>query len=150
MNRPAANGPRRTALIEKFERGDIEADEFDHAAHLRLAWDYLARCDVPETLFRYTRGLKRLTERLGVPRKYHETFTGGLLLLIAERIDSDRANDFEAFRRANPDLFADPRALLLRHYTAGRLDSDLARRRFLLPNTAFDSSPGGSTTGVPN
>ena len=49
-------------------------------------------------------------------------------------IELGDAHEWSEFERAGPELFADHRALLLRLYTAERLDSELARRSFLLPD----------------
>jgi len=134
MNGPAHCRAAMPALVAGFEAGKIDADEFDHTAHVRLAWEYLQSTSLTDTLQRFTAGLRRLTARLGVPGKYHETVTGFLLLLIAERCQASGGSDWTRFRAANPDLFGNVRGLLLRHYTPERLDSPLARRQFLLPD----------------
>ena len=68
-----------------FEAGDIAPGDFDHEAHVRVAWTMLGTADLDEALRRYPQALKRITQRLGVPEKFHATITGFLLLLIAER-----------------------------------------------------------------
>lgn len=137
MSAPRPNGT--PTLREQFESTSIDPEEFDHRAHLRLAWEYLRELGAIPALERFSTGLKCLTRRLGIEGKYHETITGFLLLTMAERMQSARdfgleTGDFDAFARSNADLVDDARALLLEHYSAERLDSPLARRQFLLPD----------------
>lgn len=123
-----------------FEAGDFDPERFDHSAHLFMAWRYLARYSLSETIRRYRAALLKLTDRLGVPDKYHETMTLFYLYEIAERIDSSGHCGADAewpeFVVANSDLFAKNPPLVRRRYTAARLDSGRARRQFLLPDRA--------------
>lgn len=141
----ARGRPPLPELIRDFEAGSITPGGFDHETHVRVAWEYLERFDVPETLARYSAALTRLTEQLGIPDKYHATITGFLILLIAERRETRPGDDWPRFRTANPDLFRGVRRLMRQHYAAARLDSPLARRQFLLPDGGPDSRAGGPT-----
>ena len=127
---------RFPALVRDFEAATIAAEDFDHEAHVRVAWEYLQHLDLPKTLLRYSAALQRLTARLGVEHKYHATVTGFLLLEIAERRSRRPDADWTAFVRLNPDLFEDVWRLLVSRYDETRLHSDLARRQFLLPDRA--------------
>lgn len=136
------------AEIEAFERGEADATDFDHAAHVRIAWCYLICFDVLEATCRFSRALERLTVRLGAADKFHATVSGFFMLLIAERIAHRPVAGWAAFRDANPDLFADAGALLRARYTPARLSSALARGQFLLPDRAAAAGPpqGAATT----
>ncbi len=123
-----------SAELAAFETAAITPDEFDHEAHVRIAWTMLGTADLDECLRRYPLALKRITRRLGVPEKFHATVTGFLLLLIAERRAAMSTADWAAFRSANPDLVTEARQLLRRHYTSERLGAKLARSQFLLPD----------------
>ncbi len=125
--------------LAAFEAADIAPDDFDHEAHVRVAWTMLGVADLDECLRRYPLALKRITRRLGVPEKFHATVTGFLLLLIAERRAATPDAGWTAFRRANPDLMSGSSRLLSRHYSSKRLQSELARSQFLLPDV---NAPG--------
>ena len=131
---------RLPRLIRDFEAASIDAERFDHEAHVRVAWEYLKYVDLPQTLARYSAALRSLTARLGVAEKYHATVTGFLLLEIAERRSFCPDADWQAFVDRNPDLFRDVRRLLVSRYDEKRLDSDLARRQFLLPDRGLAST----------
>jgi len=120
--------------VDAFERGEIDAEAFDHEAHVYLAWRYLAQFPLPTALEKFDAALRRLTVQLGVPDKYHATITWFFLLLIAERrnAEPELQGDWCAFRQCNPDLFE--RGLLRRYYRQATLASEGARRSFVLPD----------------
>lgn len=125
--------PLRIELAD-FEAAKVAAGDFDHEAHVRVAWTMLQTVELDECLSRYPRALRRIAQRFGVPHKFHATLTGCLLLLIAERRATMPGLDWRAFRAANPDLLTRTGELLERYYTPSRLTGELARRQFLLPD----------------
>ena len=118
--------------VDAFERGTIDAPEFDHEAHVYVAWSYLDRYPLTVAIERFSNALKSLTDKLGVPDKYHETITWFYLLLIAERRHATEG--WEAFRRDNEDLFNPGDSVLTRYYRPATLASDRAKRSFVLPD----------------
>ena len=126
--------PGRPGLtIEAFEAGNVDASAFDHAAHVHVGWLYLRRYPLALAIERFTDALQRLTRQLGAADKYHETITCFFLLLIAERRAEAPAESWAAFRARNADLFsAGP--LLRRYYLQQTLNSERARRSFVLPD----------------
>lgn len=116
-----------------FEGCEIAGDNFHHRDHVRLAWVYLREMTLLDALKRFTESLKRFAIHNGVPNLYHETITWAYLLLIHERMERNPTVDFETFEVANPDLFAWKPSILDRYYDRETLDSDLARRTFLMP-----------------
>ncbi|MDJ0700590.1 MAG: hypothetical protein QNJ07_12100 [Woeseiaceae bacterium] len=118
--------------LDAFERGTIDAAEFDHEAHIYVAWSYMNRYPVTAAIERFSGALKSLTRQLGVPEKYHETITWFYLLLIAERRGENE--DWGAFRRHNNDLFDRSANVLTRYYRPATLQSDRARQSFVLPD----------------
>ena len=118
--------------IERFESGDIEAELFDHEAHVYAAWLFVREYDLAQAVSRFESGLRRLTRKLGVPSKYHATITWFFTLLIAERsLENEGWSDFKA---RNPDLFSRSSTTLDRYYSEARLFSDTARNQFVLPD----------------
>lgn len=129
----AAPGP----TIEDFEALAIDAESFDHKAHVFVAWSYLRNNSLLPSIERYRSTLKRLTRKLGVPGKYHETITWFFMIVVAERIGKDPSADWATFVQQNPDLFAATPGIVGKFYSPARLDSDVARRQFLLPDLAI-------------
>jgi hypothetical protein len=122
--------------VEQFETGDIDPETFGHEAHIYVAWSYLQQADLLEAIGRYRAALQRLTRRLDVEAKYHETVTWFYLVAIAERLAADPGQAWPAFRQANPELFERGSGWLRRYYSADRLGSAQARRTFVLPDRA--------------
>ena len=118
--------------IENFERGEVDAERFDHEAHVYMAWLYLREFDLAGAISRFDAALRRLTAKLGVPGKYHATITWLFLLLINER--AGRNQSWAAFRSRNPDLISDSKTALQRYYSDALLFSDAAREHFVLPD----------------
>lgn len=123
-----------TEFVAAFADGSLPPACFDHRGHLRLAWLCLNTGPEEAAVERVCAGIARLAARLGVPGKYHRTLTEALVRLIAARVRRAPGTDFAAFLAANPDLVADAKAVLARHYSAARLDSAEARSRFLPPD----------------
>ncbi len=117
--------------IERMEQLDVRPEDFDHAAHVELAWAYLRAAPPEKAEARFVATLRRLTRHFGMPERYHETITRAFWLLIAERYRHDPDASWSAFAAKNPELF--DRGLLHGYYSAERLGSDEAREHFLLP-----------------
>jgi hypothetical protein len=144
MNSAAGQAQREPELsIEALEAGAVEAGGFDHEAHVYTAWLYLQRYDTLEAIERYSAALRRLTRKLGVESKYHQTITWFFLLLIAERIARRDTGSWQQFKKANADLFCSEHPILAQYYSGATLGSDLARSHFLMP----DIAPGGADPG---
>jgi len=128
--------------IAAFEAADVNAEAFSHEAHLFIAWSYLQETDLLDSIRRYTAALRRLTKKLGVPGKYHETITWFFMIVIAERCRHDASSDWPTFKTDNPDLFSEARTLLSHYYTRARLACPLARQQFLLPDRLHPAHGG--------
>ena len=119
------------AGLEAFLHGEVHGRDFHHVDHVRVAFEILERHDFPEAVAAYAAGLKSIAGRAGNPGAYHETITVAFLSLIAERRAAGAYGDFGAFIERNADLL--DKAILARWYTPERLQSETARRTFVLP-----------------
>lgn len=122
-------------LIEQFENGATPAATFHHADHVRLAFEYLRRYSALEALQRFSAALQRSAATQGKAQLYHETVTWAYLLLIRERIArAGSAQSWLEFVEGNADLLVWKGGVLATLYHQETLDSDLARRTFVLPD----------------
>ncbi len=121
-----------TEDLARFLAGALAAGDFPHREHVRMAYALLRRHEFTDAALRYANALRGITRRAGRPEAFNLTVTIAFLALIAERLTADTADDFTAFARANPDLFA--KDVLARWYRPERLASPLARRVFLMPD----------------
>jgi hypothetical protein len=127
-------------FLSALERCELPAEAFTHAAHVRAGYLYLRAGGFDAALGRMRSAIQRYAAHLGKPDKYHETITVAYVALIHERLSAGGdVGGWASFQERNPDLFE--RDLLLRHYSRSELESDLARRAFILPRRAGHSAP---------
>jgi hypothetical protein len=124
-------------FVARFEDTTLPPAAFRHREHVRLAWILLRGAPFEEAALRFCRGLRRYAAALGKAERYHETITWAYLALVKERLEAGgHGEDFDAFVRANADLFDQKGGALAALYDKPTLDSALARKAFLLPRRA--------------
>ncbi len=123
---------RDEEIIERFE--NITLESFHHADHVRLVWLYLRRYTLAEVLARFPEALKRFATAHGKPDLYHETITWAYIFLIHERALRGGETLWEEFARNNPDLLKWKDGILKSYYLDGTLQSETAKRVFVLPD----------------
>jgi len=127
------------SLIRSFEAGEDPAGGFHHAEHVRVAWWYLRQHPWPEALARFGAALRRFAAAQGKPNLFHETITTAFVLVINQRLDdADRHAPWTDFVAQNPDLLTWRPSVLDRYYRPDTLQSERARRSFLLPDRLAD------------
>ena len=63
------------SLVERFKKQQVEAGEFNHLAHLKVAWSYIHEYSPVEARERFHSDIIKLTQVLGAEEKYHRTLT---------------------------------------------------------------------------
>jgi hypothetical protein len=127
------------SLVRSFEAGEEPAGGFHHAEHVRVAWWYLRQHPWPEALSRFGAALRRFAAAQGKPNLFHETITTAFVLVINQRLDdADRRAPWTEFASHNPDLLTWRPSVLDRYYRPDTLQSERARRSFLLPDRLAD------------
>ena len=134
MNTVTAAGSRIEHIVEAFENATLDPGGFNHEAHIQVAWHYLQELSLLDAIARFTRAIKRLTRKLGVSAKYHETITWFYLIKIAERLQASPGADWRTFKSANPDLFTWNPSLIEKYYSKELLSSETARQMFVFPD----------------
>lgn len=116
-----------------FESCSLDRDDWDHVAHLRLAWLYLGELDLDAAvarmragIFAYDKGTDRLCN-------YHESMTRFWLTLIDQaRRRAPAGEDFEAFLARNPRLT--DKTLILEYYHHPTIVDERARKEWVPPD----------------
>ena len=121
-------------LLPSFEACELDAGTFTHADHVGVAYQMLKRYDFLTASFKYANCINAIATRAGAPRKFNTTVTMAFLSVIAERMETTGHETYEEFIGKNPDLHDSK--VLEKWYSADRLQSDLARTTFLLPDEA--------------
>lgn len=117
-----------------FEACRMAPADFDHRAHVRLGYVYLAEHDDATALTLMREALQGFLEhhRIDVS-KYHETMTHAWLLAVRHFMEtSSGARSADHFIETNPALLDSK--IMLSHYSAGVLFSGEARADFVEPD----------------
>jgi|HubBroStandDraft_2_1064218.scaffolds.fasta_scaffold1275582_1 hypothetical protein len=126
-------------FLRALEGCELPEEAFGHFAHVRAAYLYLLEGDFAGALTRMRCVLRNYTSHLGKPGRYHETITVAYVALIQQHIyERGDGGGWTAFASENPELFQP--GLLQHFYPRQQLESEMARRVFLLPHLA--STPG--------
>ena len=117
-----------------FAAGRIDPGAFDHRAHIRLAYIYLAEHDTNTALTLMRSSLLAFIRHHDIPvARYHETLTQAWILAVRHFMaispDSESSADFIA---SNPGMLDSK--IMLTHYSTEVLFSPEARARFVEPN----------------
>jgi hypothetical protein len=127
-------------FLRALESCDLPESDFGHAAHVRAGYLYLRQADFAGALVRIRRAIRNYARHLGKPDRYHETITVAYVALIQQHIcERGNGGGWAAFARENCELFQPD--LLHHFYPRAQLESELARRVFLLPNRASLNEP---------
>ena len=123
---------RYDELLRAFERRELDGRSFTHRDHIAVAYGLLKKLPFLDASVRYGDCLQAIATRAGASRKYNTTITLAFMGLIAERMHEGADEGFDRFLENNPDLLE--QNPLAGWYTSERLNTDLARRIFLLPD----------------
>lgn len=132
-------------FCEAVESCTLPVAEFDHRAHVRLAYIYLLDGNADEAYQSVQTSINRILDHNGVdPTKYHETITKAWVLAVQHFMShSEPASSFEHFVELNPRLLDSK--IMLTHYSEETLFSDEARAEFVEPD--LQPIPRHSTQG---
>lgn len=134
------------AWVARFEACEIPLEEWNHRAHLRVAWTYLRRHGLEEATKRMRAGILRFNASKGVPdgldQGYHETLTVAWLRILDAmmRVNGPEA-DAAAFFEKHTQLHS--KALLRLFYSRDRFLTREAKQRFVEPDLAPLPRPPG-------
>ena len=124
-------------LLAEFLDSSIDPRAFSHLNHVQVAWALLTRQPFDQALTMMDSGLRRLVAKHGIAGKYHATITTAMMRLVYAGMRAARGPEtWENFLTRNPELTADARRLLKRHYSDELLMSDTARAAFVAPDRA--------------
>lgn len=119
-------------FMRALESCALPERDFGHLDHVRAGYVCLQSGDFAAALERMRRAIRNYSAFLGKPERYHETMTVAYLALIHQCLhERGNGGSWRGFARSAPELFQPE--LLLRFYPRSMLESDLARKVFVLP-----------------
>jgi hypothetical protein len=116
-----------------FDACTIAPSEFNHQAHVRLAYIYLTEGDADSAVQKMRDALLKFLEHNNVPRsKFHETLTRAWVLAVQHFMNRSTSTSATDFIANNPELLDSK--IMLTHYSASTLFSADARASFVQPD----------------
>ena len=126
--------PADETFRESFESGQIAPPDFDHRAHIRLAYVYLVGGSTEKAYVDMRTALHSFLARNGIDvSKYHDTLTRAWVMAVRhfmEKTESCESADELVDR--NPEMLDSK--IMLSHYSAEVLFSEEARSKFVEPD----------------
>jgi hypothetical protein len=121
-------------FLQAFEAFEFPPGEFDHRAHVRLAYIYLCAHSVDQASELMKKSLLGFLHHIGVDEsKYHETLTRSWILAVRHFMEkSTRCSSAAEFIEGNTILL--DTKIMLSHYSAEVLFSNQAREQFMEPD----------------
>jgi hypothetical protein len=121
-------------FIADLEAGKLQPIQFDHRAHVRAAYIYLAQVGMDGATVRMRETLLAFLRhhRIGAS-KFHETITRAWILAVRHFMElTPNSESADEFINANPRLLDS--GIMLTHYSAELLFSPAARAAFVDPD----------------
>lgn len=122
-------------FYEQFENATLDARIFNHSNHVKMAWIYLQKFDLPEAMAKFSEALKKFATANGAPKLYHETITFAFLILINERMKAvEKLQNWDEFVKNHPDLLNWKDNILKKYYQEKTIKSAFAKKVFVFPD----------------
>jgi hypothetical protein len=122
------------AFLRAFESLAVAPEEFDHSAHVRLAYVYLCEHSIDAAADKMKQPLLAFLSHLDVDEsKYHETVTRAWTMAASYFMNQSKdCNSAAVLISGNPQLL--DTKIMLTHYSAQILFSSEARQSFVAPD----------------
>lgn len=120
-------------LHKRLASCELAPGEFNHENHIRVALHLISTRGLLDAIPEFTKLIKTFAQHHGAHTLYHETITQFFMHTLNTRVNSKTANNWQAFRQDNSDLF-DAKKFLAEHYSNSLLSHPTAKRFFLLPD----------------
>ncbi|PTY37246.1 hypothetical protein BGP77_00690 [Saccharospirillum sp. MSK14-1] len=129
-----AISPDDQTFRQRMERCDIPVADFNHRAHLRLAYIYLCESDPDTATDQMRETLNQFLIHHQVdPAKFHETLTKAWILAVRHFMNkAGSATSADDLIDRYPQML--DTQIMLTHYTKERLFSEPARKAFIAPD----------------
>ncbi|KAK2180499.1 hypothetical protein NP493_440g02008 [Ridgeia piscesae] len=122
-------------FMQAFEDTTLPFKDWDHVAHIRMAWNYIKENGKDKATPLIVQGIKNYNEQNKdqISRGYHETVTQFYIHMIADAVSrsDDTDSTFSDFIETNNLM---DRQLLYEYYTDELINSDAAKLTFIVPN----------------
>lgn len=119
---------------ERFSLGKFRPLWFTHEAHLRLAWIYITKYGVASAFQKYSEQLYEFAIKYNATSKYNATVTYAAIKIVAHYILKSNSDNFKDFITEFPELKANFKDLLAKHYSKNIFTLEIAKKTILEPD----------------
>ncbi len=122
----------------QFASGVFPASLFIHEAHLRLGFIHIKKYGIEKAIEQVSQQIQQLVISIGAQEKYHHTVTIAALHILNHYIRKNPEAPFQQLLASEPQLLADFKSILNKHYSESILASPEARHQYFPPDlTSF-------------
>lgn len=121
-------------FLAQFESQLLAKEYFNHIGHLRLAYLYLDKWDLPQAIDKTSDGIKAYAESLGVVDKFNTSITYAIVSVIHVRKQLACSTNWRNFVENNDDLARECLKVLGAYYSDGLLMTEEAKRHRIEPD----------------
>ncbi|MDN3656800.1 hypothetical protein QWZ08_14230 [Ferruginibacter paludis] len=118
----------------QFKNCALSPDQFNHEAHLRLAWIHIRQYGTGQAIENICNQLNNFTRHAGAADKYNVTLTIASIKAVAHFIKKTDTANFNDFIMQVPRLKYDFKELMACHYSQDIYNADIARKEFIEPD----------------
>lgn len=121
-------------FLQAFESGKFPPEQFNHRAHIQLAWVYLNSFDEETAILRTCGAIKNFDKLHGDGTKYHTTLTVAAVKVVHHFRQKSKTTTFDDFVAENPRLIVSFKELLLQHYGERLMAHPKGKTAYLEPD----------------
>lgn len=118
----------------RFSNCQIDPAQFNHEAHLKLAWIHIDRYGVEQAEINIQRQLQDFVAYAGAQDKYNKTLTLAAIKAVYHFMLKSSSNNFRDFITEFPRLKYNFKDLMAAHYSQDIFNSERAKKEFLEPD----------------
>lgn len=119
---------------EQFYHLRLPQEEFNHEAHLRLAWIHITKYGIEKALDTISSQLKRYVAHVGAEDKYNKTVTIAAIKAVYHFVLRSTSSRFQDFLLEFPRLKNNFKELMNSHYSYDIFNSEEAKKIYLKPD----------------
>lgn len=121
-------------FFEEIQATTFPLKEFDHKAHLRLAFIAIQKLGLPQAELKVGELIYALAAKHGGEAIYHVTVTRRAVQLVAQYIASYNSKTFAEFEKHAQPLFTDLKSAIQQRYSFDVFVDQRARANWIAPD----------------
>lgn len=121
-------------FLHAFKNATLPPSDFDHKAHLRLAYICLKQLGTEKAVNSVSDQIRNYTKKWGATDKYHETLTHAAVYVMAHFMSIRPIDEFDQLVDHFPRLQSNFSELISQHYSSALLSLPKAKEEFIEPD----------------